>query len=30
MLEVILKWNKKAIGELAICNYLYESFEFLD
>jgi hypothetical protein len=23
MLEVILKWNKKAIGELAICNYLF-------
>jgi hypothetical protein len=23
MLEVILKWNKKVIGELAICNYLF-------
>jgi hypothetical protein len=23
MLEVILKWNKKAIGELAICNYFF-------
>jgi hypothetical protein len=23
MLEVVLKWNKKAIGELAICNYLF-------
>jgi hypothetical protein len=23
MLEVVLKWNKKAIGELAICNYFF-------
>jgi hypothetical protein len=21
--RIVLKWNKKAIGELAICNYLF-------